>query len=1573
MADLTGRKFGKYQLTERLGRGGMADVYKAYQPGLDRFVAVKLMHGHLAESADFVERFKREAQSVGQLRHPHILQVIDFDAEADVYYMVMEFIKGDTLKNYIEEKGALSLDEALKITEQLADALSYAHQHQMVHRDVKPANVMFIDDKRQHVVLTDFGIARLLGQSNMTVSNTFIGTPAYMSPEAGRGERVDERADIYSLGIMFYEMLTGRVPYDADTPFAVVLKHVNEPLPPLHQFNVKLPDSVERILLKALAKDPTDRFQTAADFKNALTNARKALGSEAAVQRDVLATKPSSSTEALPAIGSTADATAATFVDPAPKYQKQISLDKNTLRPASRKFPLYAAASAVVVVVIAAIVGLALLGGDDDDKNPSENGTTGSQVAFLPTDTVAAEDLSPAGVPTESISTEISSGDEEPDAEAAVDVVESPTPLEASPLPTLEEASPTIAVTPEDAGAEPDGIIAASPTQLEPSPLPTLEEASPTATVTVEDEQTTGESSNATAIATPVQVAEVAVGEALVAMEAGNSALNNGDYDGAVEAYTQAIETNPALADAYRARGYAYNLLGQTNEAFADYSQALELDPNNADALYGRADINLQQGNAEQALADYDRAIELNPRANYFYVGRAWAYFTQGRFDEALLDANKALELLPDDVAAYDVRSNALLELGELDAALSDIERAIELWPDNMDFVGKRALIYQRLERWEEALADFDVAIAAFPQSDYLLMNRGIVQMKLDRVDAAIEDFNKALALNSGHPDIYPMIYLVLGQAYYAQNRLESALGALNSYVEQAGSSADSNALLLQAEIKRQVETENPQVSGIGTLSTLAYAPYLATDDAATIELANQIREAFDQQDRDEGFVLVNAAVEASPNNPILLALRSYMYLRQNDAVAALQDAEQAVTENPDHPAGHLALSRYWFFNPEYDYDLAFEQAEKALSLAPEQPEVLAYYGFALYRVNRSEEALDYYNKAEGLGAFWRTVLSERSEVYWTLGRLENALADYQRWLDIEPSESPLYSVLMLNMILGRDTDALALVQANFQGNETWDYYANAAYVAYRAGENDLAKEWANTALAYNGDALTAYYVLALVETSEGEFDKALEHLALLENHDTWEYEGRFLNRNLGHQLTLDKARLYVAMGDTNEAEALINQAVSEIEWWYLPYLERARLLRSTERNDEAIRDYLTALGMLRNEANLSASVVREMLTDDVMVASQVARLMLQESYNPEDSIRVISQALEIHPNDATLLALRGQAALQLDTTAALEDIEAALAIDAGNVEGNFALIMYYAITDQRQAMLESAEKAYAVAPNEPRIIILLAEALRGSDEEDQARILELYQQAEAAGGDVAQILRARSEYAFGISELQMAADDLSRLVDLAPSVAVVTDLTEAYLFLDETEPAFEVAQNQIDIVPADDGGRLDFLANMAFVAYKAGELETASAWLTEAAAIEANAPKVVYTEGLVATAMGEYDRALGLLLSLEEVEIWQYTYPFLVDYHGHNLALDLARVYALMGNEAEARRYYETIPYEATMYLERANFYRSVGDTEAARADLLQAEQLTDDEALRAEIRQQIVELGPRPTSTSN
>lgn len=274
---LVDKTLGKYRIVEHLGSGGMAEVYKAYQPGLDRYVAIKVLHSFLAQEEDFLTRFQREAKFAAMLRHPSIIQVYDFDYDEkdNVYYMVMELIEGLSLKvqmqQMAEEGKMIALEDAISITVAIANALDYAHQHGTVHRDVKPANIMFT--KENQPILTDFGIAKMVDVAGLTASGAMVGTPAYMAPEQGMGQAGDERSDIYSLGVVFYQLATGNLPFDADTPLGVALKHINAPLPPPTVIQPNLPPSIEAVIMRALAKDPEKRYQTAKEFAAALKQA----------------------------------------------------------------------------------------------------------------------------------------------------------------------------------------------------------------------------------------------------------------------------------------------------------------------------------------------------------------------------------------------------------------------------------------------------------------------------------------------------------------------------------------------------------------------------------------------------------------------------------------------------------------------------------------------------------------------------------------------------------------------------------------------------------------------------------------------------------------------------------------------------------------------------------------------------------------------------------------------------------------------------------------------------------------------------------------------------------------------------------------------------------------------------------------------------------------------------------------------------------------------------------------------------------------------------------------------------
>ncbi|MCJ7626068.1 MAG: protein kinase, partial [Anaerolineaceae bacterium] len=275
MFNLTGTTLGKYHVIERIGRGGMAEVYKGTHPKLGSQVAIKVLYSHLSEEEGFLARFEREAQAVAALQHPHLVRVFDYESTDELSYMIMDFIDGGTLKQKIQglsRSGAyMSYREAFRIFRQVAEAIDYAHGEGMIHRDIKSANILL--DKGGNAFLTDFGIARIISHTQFTATGALLGTPMYMSPEQCQGEKVTSLSDIYSLGIVLFEMATGSVPFETETPLSVIHKHIYEPMPGPREFRPDIPQALENVIMKSLAKDPANRYQTALEMLRALVEA----------------------------------------------------------------------------------------------------------------------------------------------------------------------------------------------------------------------------------------------------------------------------------------------------------------------------------------------------------------------------------------------------------------------------------------------------------------------------------------------------------------------------------------------------------------------------------------------------------------------------------------------------------------------------------------------------------------------------------------------------------------------------------------------------------------------------------------------------------------------------------------------------------------------------------------------------------------------------------------------------------------------------------------------------------------------------------------------------------------------------------------------------------------------------------------------------------------------------------------------------------------------------------------------------------------------------------------------------
>jgi serine/threonine-protein kinase len=437
---------GRYQIEELMGQGGMSAVYKANDPNLKRVVAVKLIHEHLSSDPGFVGRFEEEAAAIAQLRHPNIVQVFDFDVEEGTYYMVMEFIPGETLQEQLkrlnEVERSMEIEDVVEYLIDICEASDYAHDRGLIHRDIKPANIMLSVQKQ--AILMDFGIAKILGGQQHTATGAVVGTAQYMSPEQIKGEQLDRRSDIYSLGVTLFEMVSGRPPYEADSAMTLMMMHINDPVPEVKLLNPDVPPSLIAVINKALAKSRDDRYQTAGEMAAALrgvlgqpTEVPPAAAAASAVVSDATVVE-----EALPAIEeSEAAAPDATIVEAAvvagaAAQAAQPDVQQTTAEPVTQPpptppttpppptaeaeggggifgiKPLYLIIGGVVLIVIilAVVFGGSLFGGGGDDGLPVAvaSPTEVEAIEVTPSPTTIPTDTPTMAPPTETFTPTVS-------------------------------------------------------------------------------------------------------------------------------------------------------------------------------------------------------------------------------------------------------------------------------------------------------------------------------------------------------------------------------------------------------------------------------------------------------------------------------------------------------------------------------------------------------------------------------------------------------------------------------------------------------------------------------------------------------------------------------------------------------------------------------------------------------------------------------------------------------------------------------------------------------------------------------------------------------------------------------------------------------------------------------------------------------------------------------------------------------------------------------------------------------------------------------------------------------------
>ena len=336
---------GRFELVELIGKGGMSSVYKAQDRLLDRMVAIKILHPHFTEDEEYVERFRREARAVAQLSHPNIVTVIDRGEDAGRQYIVFEYVEGENLKELLERTGPMPVRDALVMALQMARALEFAHGRGLIHRDVKPQNVLLNPDGQAK--MTDFGIARSIDVQGVTITGTILGTSEYIAPEQARGEQVDAQTDVYSMGVVLYELLTGGVPFEGDNFVTVALRHVNEPVPSVLDRRPEVPARVAMAVERSMAKYPAERFQSMDELSEELEHCLAELEPESDEATMIVRRPPSARPQRTRP----------------PKKRRRLGV-------------LWPAAAVVAVLVAAGLAAYGALALRDDDSNDPEAAPT---------------------------------------------------------------------------------------------------------------------------------------------------------------------------------------------------------------------------------------------------------------------------------------------------------------------------------------------------------------------------------------------------------------------------------------------------------------------------------------------------------------------------------------------------------------------------------------------------------------------------------------------------------------------------------------------------------------------------------------------------------------------------------------------------------------------------------------------------------------------------------------------------------------------------------------------------------------------------------------------------------------------------------------------------------------------------------------------------------------------------------------------------------------------------------------------------------------------------------------------
>jgi serine/threonine protein kinase/tetratricopeptide (TPR) repeat protein len=1265
MPDLTGKMLGKYQILERLGRGGMAEVYRAFQPSMNRFVAIKVMLAHLADEEGFQARFQREAEMVGRLRHPNIVQVMDFDIHEDQYYMVMEYIQGETLKGTLRKRGVLPHAETISIIRKLADGV--------LHRDVKPANVLFT--KNNEPVLTDFGVAKIMGHSQMTASGAIVGTPTYISPEAGRGAVIGNNADVYSLGIVFYEMLSGTVPFDADTPLAIIYKHIAESMPPI----AGLPQVLEIILLRMLAKDPADRYQTAAEVSDALSDAQSQLGLSTGTRTGASQTGSSSTSTALNPTNASNTPAISTIASPPSTVAPGLSANDATYTPTIKKNASTTLATKEEKPSTLKNVRKSSVGGTIQVRDKDGNILKEMPVGRSPMPLMVAglfvvgilagiglnattgwfdKLINPVGVITEPQATQTQLAKLDltvtatlPTLTATPVLINTAAPI-ASEVPVTPATSvPTVAPT-----VVPKPTIIASLPEVQPLQYPDLN-------TTVRQLVENGALDEAlvnvnTALESDADSYELLALKALVLtryrsdrerLEEGRTLAEraiilNADrpeayfplgyyyqhspFDNperAADYYTRAIDRGASDYEVFLSRAECYRRMELDSEqVLADLNIAIGLNPNRTNSYIMRGGYRYELGDFAGAEADFAFAHQQAPTSEYYIALLALAYIQQDKrqalfnlyalslggfsdyYTAGLSDTNLlgngayaarfagqpqqardwATLALQQDQQAHRARYVMGLlraDAGDFEGALAELDLLIDVpaYEYDQPFLNRdfgyvlhadRAQLLISLGRFEEAVAALDLAIERTQNEEYL-MARARLYQRLGRKDAAATDLRDALRLNNDRRGAR-----LSDEERAAQRQfILRLITQLNNDETLATPEPTPVSDFVASYPDIPTPAPEPEITPLPPLDAAQIARLQpTTQEAAALA---EINDLLSQGDSNQALEKTEAYLANNAQSYLLLDAKADVLLFRNaegDFEVAKAAAESAIALDPSRPQAYENLGYYYQRNgdpyeAERYYTLAVNNGSRDAQVFILRADVRQWAGGFSYA-----QILADYQQAVISAPDWANAYRELGYFYKEVGNNALGITNIEAALALEPTNWLHDTLATMYIYEGRNADAFNLYNTTIANGELDPIYIlEGAFVAYFVDNGDYGDEveqWLDLGLALEPNAPTGRYLKALIAIDQCDLVGALAYFEAIEATGSNEYASPFFNTNFGYGLFLDKGKLLLRLGRTDEAIASLEKFRDDAYYWPPAHTELAKAYIIAGRTDEARR-----------------------------------------------------------------------------------------------------------------------------------------------------------------------------------------------------------------------------------------------------------------------------------------------------------------------------------------------------------------------------------------------------------------